>query len=163
MLEIKNLSKVYEDASGKCVALDDISCSLPSKGMVFIVGKSGCGKTTLLNAIGGLDNFTSGEILVNKKPLSKFSVNELDNYRNATVGFSFQDFCLIDRMNVINNIKMSLKVQNNKKKIDYNKLLEKFGLKGLGHRYPTQLSAGQKQRVSIARAIVKDPDIILAD
>lgn len=163
MLEIKNLRKVYEDASGKCVALDDISFSLPSKGMVFIVGKSGCGKTTLLNAIGGLDSFTSGEIFVNKKPLSKFSVNELDNYRNATVGFIFQDFCLIDRMNVINNIKMSLKVQNNKKKIDYNKLLEKFGLKGLGHRYPTQLSAGQKQRVSIARAIVKDPDIILAD
>ena len=87
MLEIKNLRKVYEDASGKCVALDDISFSLPSKGMVFIVGKSGCGKTTLLNAIGGLDSFTSGEIFVNKKPLSKFSVNELDNYRNATVGF----------------------------------------------------------------------------
>ena len=141
MLEIKNLRKVYEDASGKCIALDNISFSLPSKGMVFIVGKSGCGKTTLLNAIGGLDNFTSGEILVNKKPLSKFSVNELDNYRNATVGFIFQDFCLIDRMNVINNIKMSLKVQTNKKKKGYNSLLGKFGLKRQGHRFPTPLSA----------------------
>ena len=163
MLEVKDLKKVYHDDSGDCLALDGVSFKLPSKGMVFVVGKSGCGKTTLLNTIGGLDKFTSGDILVNNKGLSKFSVVELDNYRNSTVGFVFQDFCLIERLSVIENIKLSLEFQNSDKEVDYDKLLSEIGLEGLGHRYPKQLSAGQKQRVAIARAIVKDPEVILAD
>lgn len=163
MIEVKNLCKVYEDSSGNVHALKNVSFTLPSKGMVFIVGKSGCGKTTLLNIIGGLDNLTSGDVLINKRPLSSFSINDLDNYRNSTVGFVFQDFCLIDRMSVKDNIKMSLEFQDSNKDVDYNKLLKRFGLEGLGKRKPTQLSAGQKQRVAIARAIIKDPDILLAD
>ena len=163
MIEIKNLCKTYEDHSGQVKALDNVSFNLPNKGMIFIVGKSGCGKTTLLNILGGLDNLTSGEVLINKKSLSSFSVSELDNYRNTTVGFVFQDFCLIERMSVKNNIKMALEFQNSSTKINYNELLRSFGLTGLAHRKPTQLSAGQKQRVAIARAIVKNPDIILAD
>ena len=163
MIEIKNLCKTYEDHSGKVKALDNISFSLPNKGMVFVVGKSGCGKTTLLNILGGLDNLTSGDVYFNNKSLSSFSVNELDNYRNTTVGFVFQDFCLIERMSVKDNIKMALEFQNSSTKINYNKLLKDFGLSGLGRRKPAQLSAGQKQRVAIARAIVKNPDIILAD
>ena len=163
MLEVKNLKKVYHDDSGDCLALDGVSFKLPSKGMVFVVGKSGCGKTTLLNTIGGLDQFTSGDILVNNKGLSKFSVVELDNYRNSTVGFVFQDFCLIERLSVIDNIKLSLEFQNSDKQVDFEQLLKNIGLEGLGHRYPKQLSAGQKQRVAIARAIVKEPEIILAD
>lgn len=163
MIEVKKLCKVYEDSSGKVQALDNVSFSLPTKGMVFIVGKSGCGKTTLLNILGGLDNLTSGEVLVNRKSLASFSVGELDNYRNSTIGFVFQDFCLIDRMSVKNNIKMSLEFQSSIKKVNYKDLLQQFGLTGLARRKPTQLSAGQKQRVAIARAIVKDPEIILAD
>ena len=163
MLEVRDLKKVYHDDSGDCLALDGVSFKLPSKGMVFVVGKSGCGKTTLLNTIGGLDQFTSGDILVNNKGLSKFSVVELDNYRNSTVGFVFQDFCLIERLSVIDNIKLSLEFQSSTKEVDFDKLLTDIGLEGLGHRYPKQLSAGQKQRVAIARAIVKDPEIILAD
>ena len=111
----------------------------------------------------GLDQFTSGDILVNNKGLSKFSVVELDNYRNSTVGFVFQDFCLIERLSVIDNIKLSLEFQNSDKQVDFEQLLKNIGLEGLGHRYPKQLSAGQKQRVAIARAIVKDPEVILAD
>lgn len=163
MLEVRDLKKVYHDDSGDCLALDGVSFKLPSKGMVFVVGKSGCGKTTLLNTIGGLDQFTSGDILVNNKGLSKFSVVELDNYRNSTVGFVFQDFCLIERLSVIDNIKLSLEFQNSDKQVDFEQLLKNIGLEGLGHRYPKQLSAGQKQRVAIARAIVKDPEVILAD
>ena len=163
MLEVKDLKKVYQDDSGSFIALDGVSFKMPNKGMVFVVGKSGCGKTTLLNTIGGLDHFTSGDILINGKGLSKFSVVELDNYRNSTVGFIFQDFCLIDRLTVIDNIKLSLEFQNSDKVVNYDELLTTIGLDGLGNRYPKQLSAGQKQRVAIARAIVKDPQIILAD
>lgn len=163
MLEVKDLTKIYSTKSADVVALDKVSFKAPSKGMIFIVGKSGCGKTTLLNAIGGLDHFNKGDILVNGKRLSKYSVTDLDNYRNYTIGFIFQDFCLINGLNVKNNIKMSLQLQNSKKKIKYNKFLSKFGIEGLGYRYPSQLSAGQKQRVAIARAVVKDPSIILAD
>ena len=163
MLEVKDLKKIYHDDSGDAVALAGVSFKLPNKGMVFVVGKSGCGKTTLLNTIGGLDHFSSGDILINGKGLSKFSVVELDNYRNSTIGFVFQDFCLIDRLTVIDNIKLSLEFQDSKEKVDYDKLLARIGLEGLGNRYPKQLSAGQKQRVAIARAIVKNPQIILAD
>ena len=163
MLEVKELTKIYNTESGEVIALDKISFKAHEKGMIFIVGKSGCGKTTLLNAIGGLDQFSSGDILINGKRLSKFSLKKLDNYRNSTIGFIFQDFCLINRLNVRNNIKMSLAFQNSKKKVKINEYIKKFGLDGLGYRYPTQLSAGQKQRVAIARAVIKDPSIILAD
>ena len=163
MIEVRNLCKTYEDSSGVVKALNNVSFVLPTKGMVFIVGKSGCGKTTLLNIIGGLDNLTSGDVFINNMSLSHFSIKDLDNYRNTTVGFVFQDFCLIDRMSVKDNIKMSLEFQSSNKKVNYSKLLRDFGLTGLGRRKPTQLSAGQKQRVAIARAIVKDPEIILAD
>ena len=163
MIEVRNLCKTYEDSSGVVKALNNVSFVLPTKGMVFIVGKSGCGKTTLLNIIGGLDNLTSGDVFINNMSLSHFSIKDLDNYRNTTIGFVFQDFCLIDRMSVKDNIKMSLDFQNSNKKVNYSKLLRDFGLTGLGRRKPTQLSAGQKQRVAIARAIVKDPEIILAD
>ena len=118
MIEIKNLCKTYEDHSGQVKALDNVSFNLPNKGMIFIVGKSGCGKTTLLNILGGLDNLTSGKVFINNKSLSSFSVAELDNYRNNTVGFVFQDFCLIERMTVKNNIKMALEFQNSSTKIN---------------------------------------------
>ena len=163
MLEIKNLCKVYNSDNNKVNALDNVSFTLPKTGMVFVVGKSGCGKTTLLNIIGGLDNLTSGDVFINNKGISKFNEKELDNYRNSTIGFIFQDFCLIEGMNVKSNIQLSLNFKGEKQDIDIDAILNKVGLNGLAHRYPKQLSAGQKQRVSIARAIVKDPEIILAD
>ena len=89
MIEVRNLCKTYEDSSGVVKALNNVSFVLPTKGMVFIVGKSGCGKTTLLNIIGGLDNLTSGDVFINNMSLSHFSIKDLDNYRNTTVGFVF--------------------------------------------------------------------------
>ena len=163
MIEVKNLSKIYKGDKEDTVALNKASFKLDNKGMVFVVGKSGCGKTTLLNIIGGLDSFTSGDVYINQRALSSFSIQELDNYRNNTIGFVFQDFCLINSLNVYENIKLSVKIQNSKKKINYKKLLDDVGLGGLGYRFPRQLSAGQKQRVAIARSIVKDPSVILAD
>lgn len=163
MIQIKNITKKYQDEVGNNIALDNISFNLPSKGMVFVVGKSGCGKTTLLNILGGLDSFTSGDIIINGQKMSSLSVKELEDYRNHTVGFVFQDFCLIDRLSVKDNIKLSMEFQNSKEKVDYDGLLNKIGLKGFGKRKPKQLSAGQKQRVAIARAIVKNPSLILAD
>ena len=163
MIQIKNITKKYQDEVGNNIALDDVSFNLPSKGMVFVVGKSGCGKTTLLNILGGLDSFTSGDIIINGQKMSSLSVKELEDYRNHTVGFVFQDFCLIDRLSVKDNIKLSMEFQNSKEKVDYDGLLNKIGLKGFGKRKPKQLSAGQKQRVAIARAIVKNPSLILAD
>lgn len=163
MLKIKNLSKIYNTDNNQTIALDNVSFTLPKSGMVFVVGKSGCGKTTLLNIIGGLDNLTNGDVFINDKGISKFSEKELDNYRNSTIGFIFQDFCLIDGLNVKQNIQLSLNFKNEKQKIDIDSVLDKVGLKGLSKRYPKQLSAGQKQRVSIARAIIKSPEIILAD
>lgn len=163
MLEIKNLCKIYNSDNNKVKALDNVSFTLPKNGMVFVVGKSGCGKTTLLNIIGGLDSLSSGDVFINNKGISKFNEKELDNYRNSTIGFIFQDFCLIEGMNVKNNIQLSLNFKDEKQKVDIDAILNKVGLKGFAHRYPKQLSAGQKQRVSIARAIVKKPEIILAD
>lgn len=163
MIRVENLVKLYKDKSGIVVGLDSINFSLPSKGMIFVVGKSGCGKTTLLNILGGLDGFDSGEIFVGDKQLSKFSNVELDNYRNSSIGFVFQDFCLIDKMSVEDNIKLSVEFQNNKDYENIDDILKEVDLEGLKNRKPTQLSAGQKQRVAIARAIIKNPDIILAD
>ncbi len=163
MISIRDLRKIYTTDKKESVALDGVSFDLPSKGMIFVVGKSGCGKTTLLNIIGGLDNPSSGDVYVNDKGLTSFTVRELDNYRNTTIGFVFQDFCLIDKLTVLENIKLSLEFQDSKKHVRYKALLYKMGLEGLENRKPKQLSAGQKQRVAIARAIVKDPDVLLAD
>lgn len=163
MIKITNLSKIY-DGETPTYALDNINLSFEDKGMVFIIGKSGSGKSTLLNMLAGFDMPSLGTIKFLNKDLKEYSQYELDNYRNSTIGFIFQDFCLVESLTIYQNIKMaydfSMK-KSNKETIE--KILDKVEMKEYIKRYPKQLSAGQKQRIAIARAIAKNAKIILAD
>lgn len=165
MLQLRNVCKTYRSKKGAdCKALNDVSLTLGEKGLYFLLGKSGSGKSTLLNIIGGLDKADSGEILYNAQSLSGFSANDLDNYRNVTVGFVFQEFNLLEQFNVYENIELVLKMQ----KLDFTpqeieNALERVGMQGYGKRAVSELSGGQKQRVAIARALLKQSKIILAD
>lgn len=164
MIQIKNLVKEYKSGGGIVRAVDDISFSLANTGLVVILGKSGCGKTTLLNTLGALDSFDSGDIIYNGLSLKDMDEKTANAYRNSVVGFVFQDYNIIETMTVFDNIAMSYKL--NETSYDINSIersLELVGLGGLGYRKPNELSGGQRQRVAIARAIVKDPAIILAD
>lgn len=163
-MRIEHLTKVYKSAGGSTLALDDVSFTLPDKGLVFIVGKSGSGKSTLLNMLGGLDEITSGDIVIGDKRFSKFTNKDFDDYRNSYLGFVFQDFCLIDELSVENNVRLALDLQGeNCSKEKIADILEKVELSNFANRKPKQLSGGQRQRVAIARALVKSPKLILAD
>ncbi len=165
MIEIKNLTKIYKSKKGlKTTAINNINLKIANKGMLFITGKSGSGKSTLLNLLGGLDDITEGQILINGHDISKFTKDEYDSYRNTYIGFIFQEFNILEQYNVYENIELSKKLQNqNIKKEDIDKLLDRLGLNNLGSRKISELSGGQKQRIAIARALIKDPFIILAD
>lgn len=165
MIEIKNAVKVYKSKkSSDTIALSDVNLQIADKGLVFIVGRSGSGKSTLLNLLGGLDNLTSGKILVGGKNISKFDNKQFDSYRNSYVGFVFQEFNILEQYNVYENIELALRLQEiESSKVEIDNLLEKLGIKDLGERRVNELSGGQKQRVAIARALIKKPKIILAD
>ena len=165
MLELKNICKIYRTKKGvETQALNNISFTLPNRGLFFILGKSGSGKSTLLNIIGGLDKQDTGDIIIDSKNMKKFKNKDYDYYRNTYVGFVFQDFNLLDEYDVMDNIIISRKLQ--REKVNYktfNDLLNKVGISGLEKRRVNELSGGQKQRVAIARALYKNPSIILAD
>lgn len=164
MIELKNLSKIYNPKSGEVKALDDVSLILPEKGMTFILGKSGSGKTTLLNVIGGLDNYTCGDIVVDGVSLADYKGSDYDEYRNRYIGFVFQDYNLIENFNVGQNVNLALQLQSIENSRDLvEQTLDKVGLSGYYKRKISELSGGQRQRVAIARALVKNPKIILAD
>lgn len=165
MIELKNVSKVYKTKKGiQTKALDNINLKLGNAGMTFIVGKSGSGKSTLLNLLGGLDNVTSGEVLINNQNISKFKNRQYDAYRNTYIGFIFQEFNVLEQYNVYENIDLALRLQNKKSKPnEINDLLKKLGIENLEQRKINELSGGQKQRVAIARALIKNPQVILAD
>lgn len=165
MLEIKHLSKIYKTKKGADVkALDDVSVQFPEKGMVFLLGKSGSGKSTLLNVCGGLDSPTSGEIIVKGRSSKDFSQSDFDSYRNTFVGFIFQEYNILNEFSVEDNIALALELQGKPKdKKAVAELLEQVDLKGYAKRKPNTLSGGQKQRIAIARALVKAPEIIMAD
>lgn len=166
MLEIKNLSKEYKIENESFLALNDVSVTFPSVQFVSVLGPSGCGKTTLLNCIGGLDNFSSGEICLNNQNLSQMNEKELNCYRNNEIGFVFQNYYLIPQLTVLDNVKIALEVRDYSPKEVHKKAIEalkRVGIENLKNKKPNQLSGGQAQRVSIARAIVTDPRIILAD
>lgn len=164
MIQVTNLTKVYKSKNkNMCIALDNISFTLPSKGLVFIIGKSGSGKSTLLNMIGGLDSVTDGKINVFGNDIHKYNENKLYSYRSNMVGFIFQDFHLLDDLTVEENIALSLKLEKEEIGDKINKVLKEVDLDGYNNRYPYELSGGQKQRVAIARALVKNPEVILAD
>ncbi len=167
MLEVKNLTKIYKSkAKGgtDTHALDGITLSFPERGMVFLLGKSGSGKSTLLNVCGGLDEPTDGEIIVKGRSSKAFSQSDFDSYRNTFIGFIFQEYNILNEFSVEDNIALALELQGkpkDKKRIA--ELLEQVDLTGFAKRKPNTLSGGQKQRIAIARALVKSPEIIMAD
>ena len=165
MIKFINVSKEYRSKKGQVTkALCDININLGNKGLVFIIGKSGSGKSTLLNILGGLDSKTSGHIYIDNKDIDNFNEKDFDSYRNTYIGFIFQDFNLLEEYNVFDNVMLSAKLL--RKKVDKEEilsLLDRLGLKGLEYRNINELSGGQKQRVGIARALIKNPKVILAD
>ena len=164
MLKLENVSKIYKTKAGEVKALDGVSLTFPASGLVFIVGKSGCGKTTLLNVIGGLDGIDGGEILVQDKKFSTFSAKEYDSYRNTFIGFIFQEYNLLPDYSVEKNVKIAMELQGRKAdEAEFEKLLKDVEIDQLKERNPSELSGGQRQRVAIARALVKEPRIIMAD
>ena len=164
MLELIDVKKSYKTKAGDTVALNGVSLKFADKGLVFITGKSGCGKTTLLNMIGGLDNLDSGDIIVDGKKFSEFTLNDYDNYRNTLVGFVFQEYNLLPEFSVKKNINIANELQGKKPHADQvEDLLNTVEIGGYENRKPAQLSGGQKQRVAIARALIKNPKIVLAD
>lgn len=166
MLQLKNITKVYKSGDEKVEALKGIDLKFRESEFVSILGQSGCGKTTLLNIIGGLDRYTSGDLIINGKSTKKFKDRDWDAYRNYKVGFIFQNYNLIGHQTILSNVELALTIggiPRKERKQRAIKALEQVGLKDKIHKKPNQLSGGQMQRVAIARALVNDPDIILAD
>ena len=163
MLELKKITKLYPSG---VEALKGIDIKFRKSEFVSILGQSGCGKTTLLNIIGGLDRYTSGDLIINGKSTKEFKDKEWDAYRNYSIGFVFQSYNLIPHQSVLSNVELALTlsgVSKSERKKKAIKALENVGLKEQINKRPNELSGGQMQRVAIARALVNDPDIILAD
>lgn len=164
MIKLIDVIKKYKTKAGEVNALDGVSLEFGDSGMIFVTGKSGSGKTTMLNVVGGLDGIDDGEIEIFGKKFSEFTQSEYDSYRNTFVGFIFQEYNLLPDFTVKKNIQIANELQGvevDEKRID--ELLEEVGIGGLGGRMPSELSGGQKQRVAIARALIKNPKIIMAD
>ncbi len=166
MLKLLDIKKDYVTGDSKVHALRGVSLEFRKSEFVAILGQSGCGKTTLLNIIGGLDRYTSGDLIINGKSTKTFKDKDWDTYRNHSVGFVFQNYNLIPHQSVLANVELALtlsgvsKTERRRRAID---ALKKVGLEDQINKKPNQMSGGQMQRVAIARAIVNDPDILLAD
>ncbi len=166
MLRLREIKKDYIVGGGKVEALKGISIDFRKSEFVSILGQSGCGKTTLLNIIGGLDKYTSGDLIINGRPTKYYKDRDWDIYRNHSVGFVFQSYNLIPHQSVLSNVELALTLSGVSKKERRKRAkeaLEKVGLGDQLSKKPNQLSGGQMQRVAIARALVNNPDILLAD
>ena len=166
MLELKKINKSYKTGDFIQHALKDVSLEFRKNEFVSILGPSGSGKTTLLNIIGGLDRYDKGDLIINNKSTKKFTDKDWDSYRNNCVGFIFQSYNLIGHISILDNVEMSLTLSGvgaKEKKERALEALDRVGLKEHAHKKPNQLSGGQMQRVAIARSLVNNPDIILAD
>ena len=167
MLTLKNIKKVYHTAGGNDVhALKGVSLEFRSNEFVSILGASGCGKTTLLNIIGGLDRYTDGDLIIGGVSTKDYKDRDWDVYRNHRIGFVFQSYNLIPHQTVLGNVELALtiagvsKAERKKRAVE---ALKKVGLEKELKKRPNQLSGGQMQRVAIARALVNNPEILLAD
>ena len=166
MLQLQHISKVYHTGNQEFHALKDISIRFRESEFVSILGQSGSGKTTLLNIIGGLDQYTSGDLLIQGKSTKQFKDRDWDSYRNHTIGFVFQSYNLIGHQTALSNVEIAMtlsgvsKTERKKRAIE---VLERVGLKDHLYKKPSQMSGGQMQRIAIARALVNDPKVVLAD
>lgn len=166
MLQLKNIYKVYETGELRQTALDGVSLNFRESEFVAILGQSGSGKTTMLNIIGGLDQYDKGDLIINGKSTKEFKDRDWDTYRNHSIGFVFQSYNLIPHQTVLANVELALtlsgvsKIERRKRAKE---VLTKVGLGEQLHKRPSQMSGGQMQRVAIARALINDPDILLAD
>ena len=166
MLEIKKITKIYETDGFKQKALDEVSVNFRECEFASILGPSGSGKTTFLNIIGGLDHYTSGDLIINEISTKKYKDSDWDSYRNHRIGFVFQSYNLISHQSILSNVMLALTLSGISKKESIErakKALRDVGLENHINKRPNQLSGGQMQRVAIARALVNDPDILLAD
>ena len=166
MLQLQHISKVYHTGDQEFHALKDISIRFRENEFVSILGQSGSGKTTLLNIIGGLDQYTSGDLLIQGKSTKQFKDRDWDSYRNHTIGFIFQSYNLIGHQTALSNVEIAMtlsgvsKAERKKRAIE---VLERVGLKDHLYKKPSQMSGGQMQRIAIARALVNNPKVVLAD
>lgn len=166
MLRLKEVSKSYTTGEFTQTALDQVTLSFRKNEFVAILGPSGSGKTTCLNVVGGLDQYDSGDLIINGKSTKHFKDSDWDAYRNNSVGFVFQSYNLISHLNIVDNVEMGMTlsgVSASEKRKKALEVLDQVGLSEHAHKNPNQLSGGQMQRVAIARALANDPDIILAD
>ncbi len=166
ILEVKNVEKYYGSKSNLTKAVDNISFNVKSKEFVGIMGASGSGKTTLLNCISTIDKVTTGHIIINGNDITKLKGNKLNKFRRKELGFIFQDFNLLDTLTAYENIALALTIQKvNAHEIDkrVKEIANKLDISNILSKYPYQLSGGQKQRVASARAIITNPQLVLAD
>ena len=166
MLKLSNIVKEYTTGDSKVCALKGVSIEFRENEFVSILGHSGCGKTTLLNIIGGLDHYTDGDLFINLRSTKEFDDADWDSYRNHSIGFVFQSYNLIPHQSVLSNVELALTlsgVSKAERRARATDALKKVGLADQIHKKPNQMSGGQMQRVAIARALVNNPDILLAD
>ena len=163
MLELKQITKQYVTGDSTVQALKGIDLKFRENEFVSVLGPSGCGKTTLLNIIGGLDQYTSGDLIINGTSTKKFKNRDWDTYRNHTIGFVFQSYNLISHQTVLSNVELALTLSGVSREERHRRAIEALEKVGLGDQLkkkPNQMSGGQMQRVAIARALVNNPDIL---
>ncbi|MEE0956770.1 MAG: ABC transporter ATP-binding protein [Ruminococcus sp.] len=161
IVQFDNVTRIYKSGEHELKALDQVSFTLDDGKFVVILGPSGAGKSTLLNLLGGLDSPTDGTITVNDRDISTLSDNELADYRAATVGFVFQFYNLIPTLTVYENVELVSTISPNA--LDAKQMIDEVGLTDHLHNFPSELSGGEQQRISIARALAKNPKILLCD
>ncbi len=160
-VKLKNVSKIYGTKEVKIVAVDEISFQIAEGEFVVVVGPSGAGKTTVLNILGGMDKATSGKVWVDGRDIAKYSNKQLTAYRRDDIGFVFQFYNLVPNLTALENVELALQICSDP--LDARQVLEEVGLKDRLSNFPAQLSGGEQQRVSIARALAKNPKLLLCD
>lgn len=160
-IEFKNVVKNYEMGEVTIHALNSTNFEIEKGELTVIVGPSGAGKTTALNILGGMDNITSGHVIIDGKDISKFKAKELTKYRREDIGFVFQFYNLVQNLTALENVELAVEICKNP--LDPKAVMERVGLKDRMNNFPSQLSGGEQQRVAIARAIAKNPKILLCD
>lgn len=166
MIKTENLTKIFRTDEVETTALNEVSLEFEDGEFVAVMGPSGCGKSTLLNIVGLLDNPSNGKLYFNGEEVSAYSERKRTNLRKSNIGFVFQSFNLIDELNVYENVELPLlyqKVSSSERKKRVNEVLERMKIAHRAKHFPQQLSGGQQQRVAVARAVVTNPKLILAD